>query len=161
VLIDLVREWDAGYEKEYLSVKKEEDILISESYHPHLGDSGIYLSATAGLLYDSEGEIAGAIESLRDITERKHMEEELVQAKQAADEANRAKGDFLANMSHEIRTPMNAVIGMTHLALKTDLTAKQKDYLKKIQSRHHQRHFGLFENRSRKNGYGIRGLQSR
>jgi signal transduction histidine kinase/DNA-binding response OmpR family regulator/HPt (histidine-containing phosphotransfer) domain-containing protein len=127
VLIDLVREWDAGYEKEYLSVKKEEDILISESYHPHLGDSGIYLSATAGLLYDSEGEIAGAIESLRDITERKHMEEELVQAKQAADEANR-------NMSHEIRTPMNAVIGMTHLALKTDLTAKQKDYLKKIQS---------------------------
>jgi PAS domain S-box-containing protein len=134
VLIDLVREWDAAYEKEYLSVKKEENILISESYHPHLGDDGMYLSATAGLLYDSDGEIAGAIESLRDITERKHMEEELVQAKQTADEANRAKGDFLANMSHEIRTPMNAIIGMTHLALKTDLTAKQKDYLKKIQS---------------------------
>jgi PAS domain S-box-containing protein len=134
VLIDLIREWDASYEKEYLSVKKEEDILISESYHPHLGDGGIYLSATAGLLYDSQGEIVGGIESLRDITERKHMEEELVQAKHEADQANRAKGDFLANMSHEIRTPMNAVIGMTHLALKTDLTAKQKDYLKKIQS---------------------------
>jgi PAS domain S-box-containing protein len=134
VLIDLVREWDAGYEKEYLSVKKEEDILLSESYHPHLGKDGMYLSATAGLLYDAGGEIVGAIESLRDITESKRMQEELVQAKQTADEANKAKSDFLANMSHEIRTPMNAVIGMTHLALKTDLTAKQQDYLTKIQS---------------------------
>jgi PAS domain S-box-containing protein len=134
VLIDLVRDWDAGYEKEYLSVKKEEDILISESYHPHLGKDGIYLSATAGLLYDAGGEIVGAIESLRDITDSKRMEEELVQAKQVADEANKAKSDFLANMSHEIRTPMNAVIGMTHLALKTDLNAKQQDYLAKIQS---------------------------
>ncbi|MCP4622125.1 MAG: response regulator [bacterium] len=134
VLIDLAREWDAGYEKEYLSVRKEEDVLMSESYHPHLGAGGMYLSATAGLLYNAAGEIAGAIESLRDITDTKRLEEELVQAKQAADEANKAKGDFLANMSHEIRTPMNAVIGMTHLALKTDLTAKQRDYMTKIQS---------------------------
>jgi PAS domain S-box-containing protein len=134
VLIDLVREWNADYEKEYLSVKKDEDILISESYHPHLGDGGVYLSATAGLLYTAEDQIAGAIESLRDITDSKRMEEELLRAKQAADEANKAKSDFLANMSHEIRTPMNAVIGMTHLALKTDLTRKQRDYLSKIKS---------------------------
>ncbi len=259
ILIDLVKNWDTGYEKKYLSVKKEGENLISESYHPSLGGKEIYLHGTAGMIYDAAGEVAGAIESLRDvtekkkaddiireseerlsnilkttnegfwlidpeditldindamceilqrsreevvgksindflddknikivreqekirgegekglyevslsradgtivpclvnaaplldaegnklgsfgmftdITERKHMEDELVDAKHIADEANKAKSDFLANMSHEIRTPMNAVIGMTHLALKTELTPKQKDYLNKIQS---------------------------
>jgi len=134
ILIDLVKDWNAAYEKEYVSVRKDGDNLISESFHPTLGDGGMFLQGTAGLLYDTAGRIVGAIESLRDITESKQMEAELIRAKQAADEANKAKGDFLANMSHEIRTPMNAVIGMTHLALKTDLTAKQSDYLKKIQS---------------------------
>jgi PAS domain S-box-containing protein len=91
-------------------------------------------SASISPIKDSEGEITHFVAVKQDITERKHMEEELIQAKQAADDANKAKGDFLANMSHEIRTPMNAVIGMAHLALKTDLSPKQRDYLKKIQS---------------------------
>jgi two-component system sensor histidine kinase/response regulator len=61
-----------------------------------------------------------------------NMMEDLDEARNEAEDATHAKSDFLANMSHEIRTPMNAVIGMAHLALKTDLSAKQYDYLKKI-----------------------------
>lgn len=58
----------------------------------------------------------------------------LAQARAQAESASRAKGDFLAHMSHEIRTPINAVVGMAHLALKTSLTPKQRDYIEKIRS---------------------------
>jgi signal transduction histidine kinase/DNA-binding response OmpR family regulator/HPt (histidine-containing phosphotransfer) domain-containing protein len=69
----------------------------------------------------------------REIANRRRSEAEAAAQRDIAEDATRAKSDFLANMSHEIRTPMNAIIGLSHLALKTDLTPRQRDYLKKIQ----------------------------
>jgi PAS domain S-box-containing protein len=76
-LIDLVRDWDPEYEKKYLSIKKVGQKLVSESYHPDLGDGGLHLAGNASLIHDADGQVAGAIESLRDITEGKYLEEEL------------------------------------------------------------------------------------
>ncbi|WP_254504357.1 ATP-binding protein [Duganella vulcania] len=69
---------------------------------------------------------------IRDISDRREREQKLVNANIAAEAANVAKSEFLANMSHEIRTPMSAVIGMAYLALRTEMTPKQFDYISKI-----------------------------
>jgi PAS domain S-box-containing protein len=68
----------------------------------------------------------------RDVTDERQAAEELRRAREAADAANRAKGDFLANVSHEIRTPMNAVIGMAELLLDTPLLEVQREYLQTL-----------------------------
>ncbi|MCZ8196306.1 MAG: ATP-binding protein [Flavobacterium sp.] len=107
-----------------------------------------------GSVYKSEeGKVIGAVLVARDITEQKQLEKELTEAKifaelatsiaedakitaekatKNAEEAVKSKQQFLSNMSHEIRTPMNAIIGFTKVVLKTDLTAKQKEYLMAI-----------------------------
>jgi len=90
------------------------------------------VSYNASTFYDRDRKLQGVFAAARDVTERNRLSVELENAKSVAEEASRTKSDFLSNMSHEIRTPMNTIIGMAYLALKTDLTPRQNDFLKKI-----------------------------
>jgi PAS domain S-box-containing protein len=83
-------------------------------------------------LRDKNGRVTGLVGIGRDITHLKKVQEEMQNAREAAEAASRAKSEFLANMSHEIRTPLNGVMGMTDLALETDLTQEQREYLETV-----------------------------
>ncbi|MES0335695.1 MAG: response regulator [Candidatus Magnetobacterium sp. LHC-1] len=85
-------------------------------------------------LYDKNGKITALMGAGEDITQRRMIETRLMTAMREADSANRAKSEFLANMSHEIRTPINGIVGLGRLMLQTELSAKQRDYVNKIQS---------------------------
>jgi PAS domain S-box-containing protein len=85
-------------------------------------------------MFDEKGNPRYLLGISEDITDRLRHEEELRNAKESAEAANRAKSEFLAVMSHEIRTPMNGIVGMTELALATDLTPEQKEYLTTVQA---------------------------
>jgi len=80
---------------------------------------------------DDHGVILSWVGSSTDRTEARAAHEALLQAKEAADQAGRAKSDFVANMSHEIRSPMNAVLGMLQLLRRTEMNARQQDYVDK------------------------------
>lgn len=96
-------------------------------------DGSMLWCRLTGTAVDISDHAKGTVWVIEDISVERAAIEQIRQAQAMAEAAARMKSDFLANMSHEIRTPMNSIIGMAHLALKTDMTPRQQTYLKKIQ----------------------------
>jgi len=122
----------AYYADEQNVIRAKQPLFNREEECVEDGGNRIWLLTTKVPLYDKEGRVTGLAGVGRNITHFKKVQEEMQKAREAAEAASRAKSEFLANMSHEIRTPLNGVMGMTDLALETELTPEQREYLETV-----------------------------
>jgi PAS domain S-box-containing protein len=129
------------FTEEHAQQARADEVAIMESGEPLVATieketwpdrDDTWCSTTKMPLRNSAGEVVGTFGISRDITDLKKAEDELREARDAANAANRAKSEFVANMSHEIRTPMNGIIGMSELLMDTSLTREQTEYLSMI-----------------------------
>lgn len=128
------------YRDDLPRVRASQDRFLPAGNHPfsiefrmmHKLGGFRWIRSTGIQIRDSGGRITRTLGFHTDISERKETEQEIREAKAAAESANRAKSDFLATMSHEIRTPMNGIIGMTGLMMDTDLTCDQREFAETI-----------------------------
>jgi PAS domain S-box-containing protein len=146
IMVNEAWEEITGYKNSEL-IHKKASLFFEEEFYRELQDISLYplknierslirkdgkiipVLFSASVMRNKKGRISAVIAIVRDITDIKKTETELIEAKLRAEESTRIKEKFLANMSHEIRTPLNAILGFTRLMLKEDLNTRQKQYM--------------------------------
>jgi PAS domain S-box-containing protein len=113
------------------AVKERSNYVVEHRMHYRDGTYRPMLARAVPLL-DEQGNVTEWVGVHIDLTEQKRAEAAVLEARDTAEAANRAKSEFLANMSHEIRTPMNGIMGMTDIALDTELTRNQRECLEAV-----------------------------